>query len=233
MEKIRGAIQGYINRKMNSVKEMKKIGNIIYIRKRSKFIHEHLCFSFAIMKNILLGLFLLLSLQSLTQGNFRGMDWGSSLIQLKTKYPDVQWETAVDGEIRLYGTKDYVAGLEVTVGYGFIENKLEIGLYAFEEEHISDNMYYEDFISISNILKDKYDMELEEKWNNTTWKDSPNQIGHALASGHVEIVERFEDQYTAIIHRISGGSYGDIEHVLIYSNITYVNSMRAKKLEDF
>ncbi len=175
----------------------------------------------------------MLSLQSFAQSNFRGMKWGSTLSQLKSKYPDVQWKTETETKFKYYSTEDSVGGLEVTVIYVFIENKLQRGGYLFKEEHRSNNLYYEDFISISNILNDKYDMEINEKWNNTTWKGDSNKIGYALEMGYVEIKESYEDELTAIVHRISSVKYGGIEHVLIYSNVAYVKEVRASKLEDF
>jgi len=40
------------------------------------------------MKNLLLGLILILSLQSFAQGKFRGMSWGTTSSELKSKFPD-------------------------------------------------------------------------------------------------------------------------------------------------
>jgi acyl-ACP thioesterase len=37
------------------------------------------------------------------------------------------------------------------------------------EDHSANNLYYEDFVSISTFLNKKYDMEMNEHWNNTTW----------------------------------------------------------------
>jgi len=186
------------------------------------------------MKNILLGLFLILSLQSFAQSNFRGMSWGASISQLKSKYPDVQWEIENIGKKKIYITEDdYVGGLEVTVAYYFTDSKLQMGVYFFTENHSSNNLYYEDFIAISNILKNKYDMERNEEWNNTTWKDNPNYIGHALIMGHVEIEERYEDERTIIIHEISSDDHGGIEHVLRYADMVYIKKMRASQNEDF
>ena len=185
------------------------------------------------MKNIILGLILILSLQSFAQNNFRGMSWDLSSSQLKSKYPDVQWKIENQKETKIYTTEDYVGGLEVGVAYYFIDNKLKMGAYYFIEEHESNNLYYEDFVSISNILNKKYDMEKDEKWNNTSWKNSPNQIGHALIMGHVEIEERYEGELTAIIHGISSDNYGGINHFLLYSDMAQVKKMRASQNEDF
>ncbi len=185
------------------------------------------------MKNILLGLFLFLSFQSFAQNNFREMSWGDSVSQLKSLYPSVKWEIETDEKLKVYATEDYVGGLEVKVLYSFIENKFQIGGYYFIVEHSSDNLYYEDFISISNILNKKYDMEIEKKWNDTTWKNNHNFIGHALIMGDVEIRETYDDKNISITHSISSDNYGGIQHVLVYYDMEYVKSQRDSVLDDF
>lgn len=185
------------------------------------------------MKKILLGLFLILSLQSFAQNNFRGMSWDASISQLKSKYPDINWKIENENKTKIYTTEDHVGGLEVGVAYFFIDNQLKMGAYYFTEEHKSNNLYYEDFVSISNILNKKYDMEKDEKWNNTSWKDSPNRIGHALLMGHVEIEERYEDELTKIIHSLSNNNSEGIQHFLFYADMAHVKKMKASQNEDF
>jgi hypothetical protein len=156
------------------------------------------------MKNLLFGLFIFLSLQSFTQSNFRGMSWGDTPQQLKSNYPDVQFETMREDELFIsYVTEDIVGGLNAIISYHFKKDKLLGGTYYFQESHQSDNMYYEDFKIISNILNDKYIMEPVENWNNTTFKNRPNDIGFALKMGHVEIAEMYLDKQTSIVHTIA------------------------------
>ncbi|MEP0133381.1 MAG: hypothetical protein ABJJ25_15380 [Eudoraea sp.] len=172
------------------------------------------------------------SLQSFAQNDFRKMNWGDSATQLKTKYPDVNWETETDGKTRIYFTDDYVGGLKATIAYYFVENKFQIGAYIFIEKHSANNLYYEDFVSISTFLKKKYDMELNESWNNTSWKGDDDSIGYALAMGHVEIEEAYEDEQKAISHSISGDGFL-ISHTLRYASMDYVKSKRESSLDDF
>src|SRR5690606_12699383 len=124
-------------------------------------------------------------------------------------------------------------GLKVYVSYMFADNKLKGGAYSFAEEHSSDNLYHEDFLSISDILNKKYEMEREEKWNKTTWKNNPDYIGFALKMGDVEIIETYEDENTSITHTLSSDSSGGIQHMLIYTNMDYIKAKRSSVLKDF
>ncbi len=172
------------------------------------------------------------SVLAIAQNDFRKMDWGDSTAELKEKYPNVNWESDKDGSTQIYSADDYVGGLTVKIVYYFIENELQGGLYYFEEDYSANNLYYEDFLSISTILNKKYDMERNERWNDTTWKENDNYIGHALVMGDVEIEERYEDQQTTIVHEISGDGIV-IEHFLRYASTNYVNSIRETSLDDF
>ena len=184
------------------------------------------------MKKALIGFLIMFSVQSFAQNDFRKMNWGDTPTQLKINDPDVNWETETDGDTRIYFTEDYVGGLNATIAYYFVENKFQMGIYLFEEKHSADNLYYEDFLSISNFLNKKYDMEMNERWNDSTWKGNDDYIGFALAMGNVEIEERYEDDYTAILHYISGDGPG-IKHILYYASIDYVNSQQEESLDDF
>ena len=173
----------------------------------------------------------MVSLQSIAQNDFRKMNWGDSPIELKVKYPNVIWESETDGNTQIYSTNDYVGGLAAMIVYYFIENKFQIGAYLFEEEHSANNLYYEDFVSISTFLNKKYKMEKNENWNDTTWKGNDDYIGHALAMGDVVIEEKYEDQKTSIYHEISGDA--NIKHFLRYASMEYIKARRDKSLDDF
>ena len=184
-------------------------------------------------RTILIAAIFFVSIVSSGQGKFRGLNWGSSVSDLKAKYPNVEWHTDTDENAELYVTEDNVEGIEAMIVYAFIENKLQIGGYTFTEEYKSNNSFYEDFKTISKILNDKYDMEYKEKWNDTRYKDEPNEIGYALGMGYVEIRESYEDDNTRIVHYISGKNYGAIQHQLNYFSKEYINSERVLDAENF
>jgi len=183
------------------------------------------------MKNLFLGFLVMFSIQSFAQNDFRKMNWGDSPADLKEKHPNVTWESETDGDTRIYTTNDYVGGLDTMIAYYFIENKFQVGIYLFEEDHSADNLYYEDFVSTSTFLNKKYKMEKNESWNDTTWKGNDDYIGFALAMGNVVIAESYEDEKTAIYHEISGD--GRITHFLRYASVDYVNSLKEASLDDF
>ncbi|WP_242095166.1 hypothetical protein [Aestuariivivens sediminicola] len=185
------------------------------------------------MKKLFLGLLMLFSFQTFSQNNFRAMNWDDSISDLKSQYPDIQWIIEAVDELKMYITDDYVGGLKVYVSYMFVDGKLKGGAYNFMEEHSSDNLYHEDFLSISDILNKKYEMEREEKWNKTTWKNNPDYIGHALRMGDVEITETYGDEDTLITHAISSNSSGDITHMLFYADIDYMKAKRNSVVDDF
>lgn len=185
------------------------------------------------MKSILLALSLLLSIHMYSQSNFRGMNWGNSISELKSKYPNVKWEIDSKENFDFYITEDVVGGLVTDIAFVFIDNKLKTGVYKFKEEHPSDNSYYQDFITISNFLNQKYDMVMNENWNDTRHKDNPNDIGYALVMGFVQITETFEDDKTSITHNISSNENLEIEHLLIYQDMIYLNSKKNSALDDF
>ena len=185
------------------------------------------------MKNLFLGFLIILSFNSFSQNNFRAMNWGDSVSDLKSQYPDAEWRTDSDSDIKAYLADDYVGGLKVEVAYIFVAEKLKAGAYEFKEKHSSNNLYHQDFLTVSEILNKKYEMERKEEWNKTAWKNNPDYIGYALAMGDVEITETYENEDTYIVHSISSDGFGGIQHVLAYAEINYIKEQRSSVLKDF
>lgn len=173
------------------------------------------------------------SLAMVGQNDFRKMNWGDTPEQLKSAYPEVNWEIETYEGYRFYATNGFVGGLEAKIGFIFDSGKLQSGLYMFQESHsATGNLYYEDFELISSHLNKKYDMERNEDWNNTSWQGKSDYIGFALAMGHVAIDERFNDNRTFIIHSISGDGL-NVEHTLYYSSFDWVKAKKGSVLDDF
>ena len=185
------------------------------------------------MNKLLLGFIIIISFQSFAQNDFRKMNWGDSPEQLKANYPDAKWETESAGGAIIYATNDIIGGLDTKVAYVFFEKKLRSGVYQFQQYHSpGNNLYYEDFMSISSYLDKKYDMEMTENWNDDTWKEYEDKIGFALSMGQVTIEERHEDDRTVIVHSISGDGPG-INHTLAYASMDWVKKIRENSLDDF
>ena len=185
------------------------------------------------MNKLVLGLLLMLSLQSIAQNDFRKMNWGDTPEELMSAYPNVDWNIEEEGDYLVYMAVDVVGGLQTKIVYLFIDNKLQTGMYEFQTYHSANNLYYEDYQSISSILNKKYDMEEDENWNDTSWKGDKDNIGYALRMGHVEFEERYEDQKSMIVHHLTGGDGPGIDHRLVYYSMDFVNAQRAASLDDF
>lgn len=186
------------------------------------------------MRIINLTLFLFLFTSGLiAQSTFRGMTWGDSISELQRTPLDSEWAEYSEGGIDFHVTTDYLNGYEVMVIYGFDLDKLCFGGYIFTIDRYSDNQYHDDFVVISDLLNKKYDMEREEKWNDTSFKNNPNQIGFALRMGHVEITEIHKNDITSIIHVLSSNQQGGILHMLNYWSTEYKDKILDSELEDF
>lgn len=177
------------------------------------------------MKFLLSLLPLLFCLQSFSQG-FRGLDWGVTISELTSKYPEINWEITDDGGYPIYSFVDYYGGLKVNVCYFFTGQNLMGGAYLFDEYHTSNNQYYKDFKRISKILNERYKMTYREDWDENMYKGNLNKIGDALVLGHVRILEYYEDEITLIIHEVISDDFGGIYHVVSFKDMELVKELR-------
>jgi len=168
-----------------------------------------------------------------TKIGFRGFFWGDSVEKLKSKNPNINWKTGTEDGLKFYVKEDYVGGKQVEVLFLFSKSKLVAGMYNFIEEYQSDNAYYQDYTRISETLSDKYEMEKSENWNNETWRNSPNYIGHAIQSGHVEFSESYDDGNTTITHTIKTDNEYGVEHMLMYRSSSFLKSIINSQDTDF
>ena len=156
------------------------------------------------MKKILL-LFLFIPLLSFGQNDFRKMFWGESQEVLIEKYPDAEFVFEKGAGITTLSNVDSVLGMMATVTYLFKDNKLMAGAYMFYHlAYLSGDEKLKKFNSISERLNDKYEMQREDKWYKDTWKNSPNQLGSAIALGDVDLTERGKKgDNTMIAHTVN------------------------------
>lgn len=188
-------------------------------------------FRLSAMNKIVFGIIALVSSVIYAQNDFRKMSWGDSVNELKAKYPNIDWSTDDLDGYKVYFTDDNIGGLSATIVYFFVNDKFQVGGYIFQEEHNSNNLYYEDFLSISTFLNRKYDMERNEEWNNEFLRGYRDMIGYSLSNGYVRIEESYEDENTSILHQIYGD--GDISHTLLYSSAVFEKSRSKSALDDF
>ena len=156
------------------------------------------------MKKIIL-LLLFIPLVSFGQNDFRKMFWGESQEVLKEKYPDAEFVFEKGAGITTLSNVDSVLGMMATVTYLFKDNKLMARAYMFYHlAYLSGDEKLKNFNSISERLNDKYEMQREDKWYKDTWKNSPNQLGSAIALVDVDLTERGKKgDNTMIAHTVN------------------------------
>lgn len=125
---------------------------------------------------------------------FRGLEWGTPLEevmekQLEGKTKDVDYGFA-DESNSLLVVNETVSGLDTIISYEFTEDwKLCGGMYILQEEHVNDNMYYDDFCTLEEKISSKYgepDIS-SDKWSDDLYKDDPDDIGMALGAEHLTL----------------------------------------------
>ena len=111
------------------------------------------------MKNLLV-VFLLIPLLCISQNDFRKMNWGDSINDLKEKYEDISFSKEKVNDFIVYSHSDYVGGKDATVVYTFTNDKLFVAGYVFSYDSYKDSKErLKDFYSVSQRLNDKYNMD--------------------------------------------------------------------------
>ena len=149
------------------------------------------------------------------------MNWGDSIDKLKLKYPDIEFTKERNGNEITLAHEEYIFGIETYVIYRFIDNSLLMGGYAFSYDsgYRSSTEWLKEYNKISEILNGKYDMKTQNKWINDRYKNSPNDLSHALSMEHVDLVEVSEGDGN-ITHSLRTID-GDLVHVLKYVSSDY------------
>lgn len=161
------------------------------------------------------------------------MNWGESSSDLFEKYPNISFEKEISQDITLLGHDGVVGGIDTSIVYGFIEDKLFTGMYVFSSEsNKSTKEKLSDFYSVSQTLNAKYSMERADEWLVTTWKDDLNNLYHAVAMGDVQVVEMGNTDKTVIRH-VLGEEDNTIQHKLVYFSIEMLESIQEKLNDDF
>ena len=183
------------------------------------------------MKKLLF--FLIIPFLGFSQNEFRKMNWGESSSDLFEKYPNVSFEKEISPDMTLFGHQGIVGGMETSIVYGFIEDKLFTGMYLFSSESFkSTKEKLSDFHSVSQMLNEKYSMERADEWLVTTWKDDLNYLYHAVAMGDVQVVERGYTDKSVIQHSL-GEEDNTIQHKLVYFSIEMLKGIQEKLNDDF
>ena len=177
----------------------------------------------------LLFLLVFIPLVSFGQTDFRKMSWGDSVEDLKKTYPEATFKEGSQEGFDILMQEGTLIGIEVFIVYVFSENELVAGMYNIHPigyKNSTDRL--RDFGNISARLNDKYTMEREDDWVDTSYKDDPNSLDHAISMGDVVLVEIGEAGDTRIVHNLAKG-----EHNVIYGSAKWTELMRHAQQDDF
>ena len=167
------------------------------------------------------------------QSDFRKMNWGQSVEDLKTAYPKEQFFKTNEEGFEVQNHFGTLAGLNVKIGYVFQDNKLCSGIYMFENNGKDTQLNLNDYMTISNILKKKYTMKNENEWFNTQWKDRPEFLKLALLQKHVNLRETAENGNKFIVHTLTQDESLGLAHCLLYAPAEWVEKLQNDAYDDF
>jgi hypothetical protein len=174
---------------------------------------------FLILAFILCNLPINLSAQSATESDVRKLKWGMSKEKVKSIEGAQKWdasETHAGIPFIFYVGK--AAGLECALSFYFVENKLVEILYLFVQKHAEENLYVDDFFSVSRILDSKYGEGARDQiWKNERYSDTVDKWGLALALGHATFFTIYDNEKTIIDHTITGDNY-QINHYVSFKS---------------
>jgi hypothetical protein len=153
------------------------------------------------MKKLLTFLFVAASMQIFSQ-DFRKANWGETQDVVKTNETATLNATKSTSDMLFY--ESALGDKKVEVVYKFAENKLVRAKYNLLETYTDNNTYYSDYLHFKALLTKKYGPpdSYEQKWFNDTYKHDIGYIGQALSSGHVFILETWNQDKTEISHAL-------------------------------
>tara|TARA_B110000483_G_C17948526_1_gene447357 strand:+ start:54 stop:605 length:552 start_codon:yes stop_codon:yes gene_type:complete len=167
------------------------------------------------------------------QGDFRKMNFGQSVEDLKTAYPEEQFFKTNSGGFDVQTHSGNLAGIEVQIMYAFQDNKLYSGIYMFKNIGKDTQLNLNDYITISNILKKKYTIKNEDEWFDTKWKDKPDYLDLALLQKHVNLKESAQNGNKLIVHTLTQNENLGLAHSLVYAPADWVEKKRQESYDDF
>jgi hypothetical protein len=166
--------------------------------------------------NIPLILFVLLvGVSPLFAQDFRQTTWGMTKSQVRatrkpelisgrhvdTSQPDGFEYTPSKGGLSTLSREDRVVEFDCSIIYTLIKNRLIMGTYLFNINHINPNKYINDYYTLKKLLIKKYGKPLPQDemiWLYDVYKDKPYDWGLAVEKGHLKYVTEWDTPKTKI-----------------------------------
>jgi len=166
--------------------------------------------------------------------DFRKAFWGINKVEVKkleTGKPDLE-----NNELLSY--KDRLFGIDCSVGFIFIKNKLYKGVYLFSEptnSHSNKTDYLNDYDTIKGKLIEKYGNPKTDEtiWKDDLYKDQQSDWGMAISIGHLAKYCEWEKPGSLITLQIFGDNY-ELSLKLDYEHPEYKKLKEAadKEMEE-
>ena len=148
--------------------------------------------------------------------DFRNTNWGMSREEVKLtekRTPDLETDNGL-----VY--KAIIDKYDCYCIYYFLENRLYMSAYRFNEKHNNKNAYIEDYENLKELLTKKYG---KPTWENVDWKDDfykdiKGNWGLAVSRGDLVYTITWEAPITTVQMRLTGDNYKIDLFIAYYSN---------------
>ena len=159
--------------------------------------------------------------------DFRHSNWGDSMSEVMAK----ERKNNISEMPDMYIFKDYLAGREVMVWYGFTNDKLYCGKYNITYHYPNDN-YIEDYEYFLGLLTKKYGKPIYSQ-NKALKDDLPSYLNdeELIKGGYIEYGNLWRNQPSFILLQLSLDDYGDPYLTIQYLSLQYNAEAEANTLE--
>jgi hypothetical protein len=166
------------------------------------------------------------------QRDFRAVTWGMVKEDVKAAEKDGVFYADADGKLA-YNVS--LGDRKALLGYIFNDGKLIRAKYIFLDPHANKNDFTIDFSSVDQILTEKYGKPDSNQpiWKDSLYKNDPEHVGMAIATGRLVLVSRWKTPRTSVIHMLNGDNF-KISHTVEYDGPDWDSDAPKKKsLKDY
>jgi uncharacterized lipoprotein YehR (DUF1307 family) len=145
---------------------------------------------------------LIKEVQAIAKRDFRKTTWGMDKKTVKLTEPDDP--KSEEDSAMIYSRN--IAGMDVLIGYIFVQDKLVRAKYMFHPQHDNLNDYITDQNNIKKALEKRYGKATRERtiWSNELYTKIPSQWGIALGQGYVTFLSLWDAPKTEITLTLKG-----------------------------